>query len=55
LFEPSFAVHVTFVVPSGKVLPELGVQLTVGDGSTASLADAEKVTVAPDAPVASTV
>ena len=34
----SVAVHVTVVVPSEKVLPEEGVQLTVGLGSQLSVA-----------------
>jgi hypothetical protein len=36
----SVAVHVTVVVPSEKVLPEEGVQLTVGLGSQLSVAGA---------------
>jgi hypothetical protein len=49
----SVAEQSTFVVPTGKVLPEDGVQFTVTDPSTMSEADAEKVTTAPDGPVAS--
>jgi hypothetical protein len=43
----SVAVQVTFVVPSGKVLPEAGLQLTGTGPSTLSFALAEKVTVVP--------
>jgi hypothetical protein len=55
LFDLSFAVQFTFVVPTENVLPEFGEQLTLGDGSAMSLAEAEKETAAPDGPVASTV
>ena len=42
----SVAVHVTVVVPMGKVLPEGGTQLIVGWGSQVSVAVAVKVTLA---------
>jgi hypothetical protein len=37
----SVAVQVTCVVPSGKILPEAGLQTTVGDASQSSPADGE--------------
>jgi hypothetical protein len=43
----SVAVHVTFVVPIGKVLPEDGLQLTGSGPSTLSFALAENVTAVP--------
>jgi hypothetical protein len=43
----SVAVHVTFVVPTGKVLPEAGLQVGVIAPSALSVALAENVTVAP--------
>jgi len=49
----SVALHVTVVEPKAKVLPEAGEQLGVNEPETRSLADAEKVTTAPDGPVAS--
>ena len=52
---PSVAWQETLVVPSGSVLPEAGEQLAEMVPSTMSLADAEKVTAAPPAPVASAV
>jgi hypothetical protein len=42
-------------VPTGKVLPELLLQVMVGDESTASLAVTVKLTGAPLAPVAAAV
>ena len=52
----SVAEQVTGVLPSAKVLPEVGVQLTVGaSGATVSLAENTKVTTAPLGPVASAV
>lgn len=47
--------QVTAVVPSTKVLPEGGVQVTGRGPSTRSVAEAEKVTTAPDGLVASSV
>ena len=41
--EASVAVQVTIVVPSGKVEPDAGEQVTAGEGSTASVAEAVKV------------
>lgn len=57
--EPSFArvsvaVHVTCVVPTGKRLPEGGLQTTGRSPSTTSYADAVKVTTAPFASMVST-
>lgn len=51
----SVALQVTPVVPSPNVLPEDGEQSDDIDPSTVSLADAEKVTVAPLALVADAV
>jgi hypothetical protein len=51
----SVALQLTVVVPSGKVLPELGEQFAASVPSTRSLADAEKETAAPEGPVASAV
>ena len=42
----SFAVHDTVVVPTGKVEPEAGAQVTNGEPSTASVAVAKKGTTA---------
>jgi hypothetical protein len=53
--DASVAVQETPVVPSGKTAPEPGLQEMAGDGSIASLALTEKVTVAPLDEVASTV
>jgi hypothetical protein len=53
--EWSEAVHETVVFPSGKVEPDPGLQLTVGLGSTLSVAVAEKLTAAPLPDVASVV
>src|SRR5688572_6242346 len=50
----SMAKQVTVVVPKSKVLPEAGVQVTGTLPSTISVAEAEKLTVAPLGPVAST-
>src|SRR4029450_1782196 len=47
LFDASFAVHETCVVPSGNVSPELLSQDTVGEGSTPSAAVTPKVTARP--------
>ena len=55
LLEKSLAVQVTTVVPSAKVEADVGEQTTLGDGSTISVAVAEKVTEAPVGPVASAV
>jgi hypothetical protein len=49
------AEQLTVVVPSGKVEPEAGEQVAARAPSTISLADAEKLIVAPEGPVASTV
>src|SRR5206468_3669203 len=49
----SVAEQVTVVTPSGKVLPDGGVQVAVIEPSTASLAVAVNVTTAPAGPVAS--
>ena len=51
----SDAEHNTVVVPSGNVEPEAGVQITVREPSTKSVAEATKLTIAPDALEASTV
>jgi hypothetical protein len=55
LFEASFPVHDTWVVPTGKVLPDVGLHVVVGDGSMASLAVATNDTAAPLPDVASCV
>jgi hypothetical protein len=55
LLELSVAVQVTGVVPNGNVPPELGVQATLGDGSTRSWARTENDAVAPDPFAASTI
>lgn len=49
----SVAVQLTVVVPVGKVVPEAGVQFGVTAPSTRSVAEAVKVTTAPEASVAS--
>jgi len=54
-FCASVAVHVTCVVPSEKVLPEAGEQLTVTGGSLDVAVGSVHVTTSPDEPVASTV
>ena len=46
------AVQLTVVVPIGKVLPDTGVQTTVGLGSVVSVAVTVNVTTAPVALVA---
>jgi hypothetical protein len=51
--ESSVAVHVTVVMPTGKVLPLGGLHVTVGLGSQLSVALALKVTTAPLPPVQS--
>jgi hypothetical protein len=51
----SEAEQCTVVTPSGKVLPDSGTQLIVGDGSTVSTAVAVYETTAPPGPVASAV
>src|SRR5215831_19468863 len=51
----SDAVHVTVVVPSGKVDPDAGVHVTGTTPSTSSSADAVYVTTAPAGLVASAV
>lgn len=53
--EWSEAVHETVVLPSGKVAPELGLQETVGEASSVSVAVAVNVTTAPLPEVASAV
>lgn len=55
LFDASFAVHDTVVVPRGNVWPELALQDTVGAGSMTSVAVTENVTAAPAGPTASAV
>jgi hypothetical protein len=54
-FAWSLAVQETFVVPSGNVAPEAGLQLTLGLGSTLSVAVTANVTAAPAELVASAV
>ncbi len=54
-FAWSLAVQETFVVPSGNVAPEAGLQLTLGLGSTLSVAVTVKLTAAPAELVASAV
>jgi len=51
----SMAVHLTVVIPIGKVVPEGREQDAVSDPLTISVADAEKVATAPLGPVASRV
>ena len=51
----SLAVHVTVVVPIGKVDPDVGVQTTATEPSIASRAEAVKVAIAPAALVAACV
>jgi hypothetical protein len=51
----SVAWQLTFVVPSGNVLPEEGEQLAARGPSTRSFPEAEKLTAAPEGPVASAV
>ena len=51
----SVALHWTMVVPIGKVLPDVWSQLTVGFGSTLSVAAIDHETAAPPGPVASVV
>jgi len=51
----SVAVHVTVVVPIGKMVPEGGRQAGVSDPLTRSVAEAEKIPAAPPGPVASRV
>jgi hypothetical protein len=53
--EESRPVQLTVVEPSANVLPETRVQVTVGLGSTLSLAVTVKATAAPEGPVASAV
>jgi hypothetical protein len=55
LFWPSAAEHVTVVIPSGNVAPEVGVHVTGIEFPEASDAVTVKVTAAPEGPVASTV
>jgi hypothetical protein len=55
LFDASFAVHATAVVPSGKLSPDEWSHVTDGAGSTRSVAVTEKGTFAPEALVASAV
>ena len=51
--DASVAVHVIVVTPIGNMLPDGGLQVTVGDGSALSVAVAEYVWIAPLGPVAS--
>ena len=51
----SVALHITVVVPKGKVEPELGEQIAVTEPLTMSVADAKNVATAPLGPVASRV
>src|SRR2546430_10098448 len=51
----SVALQLTVVVPIAKVLPDAGVQLIVGFGSTLSVAAIVHETAAPPGPVASLV
>ena len=51
----SVALQLTVVVPMAKVLPDAGVQLIVGFGSTLSVATIVHETAAPPGPVASVV
>ena len=51
----SFVVHVTFVAPTGKVVPDAGAQVTGRGPSTKSSADTVYFTAAPSAAVAATV
>ncbi len=51
----SAAVQDTVVVPRGKVLPEAGAHVTVGEAVTASVALGVNLTAAPALDVASTV
>ena len=51
----SAAVHATFVVPTGKVVPDAGVQVTGTSPSVKSFADAAKVIAVPAGEVATTV
>jgi hypothetical protein len=51
----SVAAHVTDVVPMTNVLPDAGAHVAARLPETMSIADAEKVTAAPDEPVASAV
>ena len=53
--ESSVAVQLTVVVPMGKTLPDGGKHETLTFVSTRSLAEAEKVTTAPEGPVAGVV
>ena len=53
LFEASFAVQETWVVPTGNVPPDVLLQETEGDGSIASVAVTVKVTGEPLGPAAS--
>src|SRR5262249_50692974 len=46
--------QLTVVVPTGKVLPDAGTQVTGVDPSTSSTAETEKVTTAPAGLVANT-
>lgn len=52
--EPSVAVHVTVVVPTGKVVPDGGAQVTVTPAQPAGGVAAGYVTIAPEAEVAVT-
>ena len=51
----SVAEQVTVVVPSGNVEPDAGEQEAATEPDTVSVAEAEKLTTAPEGPVASTV
>ena len=53
--DASVAVHITAVVPRGNILPDAGTQVTVGLGSTASVAVTVNVATAPATLVASSI
>ena len=52
LFEASVALQLTVVVPTGKLLPEAGVQVTVAFGQLSVTVGLVKVTVAAQVPFA---
>ena len=52
LFEASVALQLTVVVPTGKLLPEAGVQVTVAFGQLSETVGGVKVTVAAQVPFA---
>src|SRR6266581_3486310 len=51
----SVALQMTVIVPRPKTLPEAGVHVGTIEPSTISVAEAEKLTVAPEGPEASTI